>query len=265
MDLLNDPGTSLSKLVEVIEMDLALATGILKLANSPLYRIGRTVESLNQAVVRLGMRECQNLIVAVGMRSLFNKTNRAQQQLQAILWDHSFLTACLCRRFNTLLGLHYKGNEFACGLIHDLGRIVLGLAAPDVFKAADSMDFQEGPELLDRELEVIGTDHCYLGAWFASLNQLPSSLTSAIQFHHTPGDAQEHQELAGLVLLADHLANHLQRGQAPQEYDLSVNPAWPWFAAKCLPTVREQIEREIPDILVQVAEEARQANCLRAA
>jgi HD-like signal output (HDOD) protein len=227
MAVAKDPNSSLKKLSAVIERDPALAAGLLKLANSPLYRTRFAVESVHHAVVKLGTRECQNLILAVGMRSLFRNVPRARQLRYEGLWKHSFLTGCVCRHLGRALNLGYDGEEFAAGLSHDIGRVLLGLAAPDLSEQADPMDFVEGPDLLEREAAVLGTDHCYFGAWFANLNNLPASLVNAVQFHHTPEAAGEHQRLVALVAAADHMANHYQRDHDVEHYDGATNPAWP--------------------------------------
>jgi len=226
MAIAKDPNSSLAKLSAVIERDPALAAGILKLANSALYRTGYGVGSLHQAVVRLGVRECQNLILAVGMRSLFRNVPRAHQVRYEGLLRHSFLTGCLCRRLNRALDLSFEGEEFASGLSHDIGRVLIALGAPDHAEAADPMDFVEGPELLLREQAVLGTDHCYFGSWFANLNNLPAPLVSAVQFHHTPEWAEEHRALVALVAVADHMANYVQREHRAEGYDAADNSAW---------------------------------------
>jgi HD-like signal output (HDOD) protein len=226
MAVAKDPNSSLAKLASVIERDPALAAGILKLANSALYRTASGVGNLHQAVVRLGVRECQNLILTVGMRSLFRNVSRAHQLRYEGLWRHSFLTGCLCRRLNLALGLPFEGEEFACGLSHDIGRVLIALGAPDHCEAADPMDFVEGTEVLLREQAVLGTDHCYFGAWFANLNNLPAPIVSSIQFHHTPEWADDHKPLVALVGVADHMANYVQREGRAEGYDPESNPSW---------------------------------------
>jgi HD-like signal output (HDOD) protein len=226
MVVAKNPNSSLAELSAVIERDPALAAGVLKLANSALSRRGTGECNLHQAVVRVGVRECQNLILAVGMRSLFRSVPRARQAAFEALWQHSFLTACLCRRLDRALGLGLKGDEFAAGLAHDIGRVLLALGAPQQALVADPLDFVEGPEVLLREQAALGTDHCYFGAWFANMNNLPAPLVSAVQFHHTPEWAEEHKALVALVAAADHMANYYQREQRVEGYDAAANPAW---------------------------------------
>jgi HD-like signal output (HDOD) protein len=182
-------------------------------------------------VVRLGLHECRNLIFAVGMRSLFRNVSREQKERCETLWQHSFLTACLCRRLNTSMGLGFQGEEFSCGLSHDLGRLLIALGAPEKFAAIDPLDFDEGPHILTREQEGLGIDHCFFGAWFANVNQLPSSLSCACQFHHTPEEALEHQSLVALVAAADDMANHVQREKCIEGYLLEGKVGWPFLVA----------------------------------
>jgi HD-like signal output (HDOD) protein len=226
MAVARNPASSASDLSAVIERDPALAAGVLRMANSALFRTGRPVETLSNAVARLGMRECQNLILAVGLRSLYRKAPPAQQRRGACLWQHSLLTACTCRRLNQALGLEYGGEEFACGLAHDLGRLLLGLAAPEHCESADPMTFLEGPTAILREREVLGTDHCALGAWFATRNDLPATLVSCIRFHHEPEKADVHPALVALVATADDASNYYQREGQFNGYRLAGSPAW---------------------------------------
>lgn len=260
MAVANDPAAGLRAFGQVIERDPALATGVLKLANSPLYRIGRTIESLDQAVVRLGLRECKNLIVAVGMRSLLRSTTPATRAPCEVLWEHSFLTACLCRRLNRTLELGYQGEEFSCGLAHDLGRMLIAIGVPTHFHAADPMDFRETPRVLDREQSVLGIDHCHFGAWFANLNQLPASLVTAAQFHHHPAEAESHKTLVALVAVADHMANHLHNCH-PAEYDLAANPAWQVLAASINGGMQEKLLGLAPSLLEEAVQEAEEVVC----
>jgi HD-like signal output (HDOD) protein len=256
-----DPDCSLGRLAGVIERDPALAAGILKLANSALYRATCGAGSLRQAVVCLGLRECQNVILAVGMRSLFRNVPRGSQARFEGLWRHSFLTGCVCRRLADVLGLPFEGEEFAAGLSHDIGRVLIALGAPERAEAADPLDFVEGPDLLLREQAALGTDHCYFGSWFANLNNLPAGLISAVQFHHVPDAAEEHKPLVALVAVADHMANYVQRQHRSDGYDAALNPAWPVLQPY---VARGRLEEWADGVLDEATKEAEDVSCLAA-
>jgi HD-like signal output (HDOD) protein len=256
----NDPNSSLQSFAAIIERDPTLAAGILRLANSPLFRVGRSLASLDQAVVRLGLRECQNLIVAVGMRSLFRNVDEGHKRQLERLWRHSFTTACLSRRLARALSVQFQGAEFSGGLAHDIGRILIALGAPEQFDAADPLDFHEGPEVLEREQAVLGTDHCQFGALFANLNQLPGPLVNVIQFHHHPLEAGDHRALVCVVAAADHAANHLERTGTAEGYELEDNRGWALLAAGWPDERRQNFEEQFPGLLAEADKEARDAH-----
>jgi HD-like signal output (HDOD) protein len=254
MAVANDPGSSLRTFARVIEQDPTLATGILRLANSALYGSLRKLASLDQAVVRLGLRECQNLIIAVGMRTLFRTlAPRHKQQLER-LWHHSFVTASLCRHLGRLMNLAHRGGEFSAGLLHDLGRVLVAMGAPNHFELADPLDFNEEAGLLAHEQSVLGTDHCAFGSWFAKVNYLPDTVVAAIAHHHAP--TGEHIALVELVAAADHMANALARGIATTEYDAASNPHWWTLTAGWTEDRREGMAAQLAPLLGQAWLEA---------
>jgi HD-like signal output (HDOD) protein len=258
MEVANSPNSSLKDFASVIERDVPLAAGILKLANSPLYRVGREITSLDQAVVRLGLRECKNLIVTVGMRSLWGNGKIAKKKECETLWQHAFLTACLCRRMNKAMGMSYQGEEFSCGLSHDLGRILFAVGIPNHFDKVDTLSFQEGPDLLAKEDELIGLNHCQFGAWFATVNQLPGSIAEVIQHHHQPAKATSHQMLVGLVTFCDQLANHVFVSKSAEGVDLNQNLGWQFLTTKLDDGVRERVEAQLVTSLTESVREAEQ-------
>lgn len=221
-----DPECSLKTLAGLIEQDPALATGILRLANSAFYRTGRSVESINNAVVRLGQRECQSLIITVSLRQVFHNIPVTKSRQRQALWQHSFTTAVVCRKINQHLNLGFAGQEFAAGLCHDVGRLLIAVGASPYFDLADPMEFKESPSVLAREQDILGTDHSQLGAWYSHLNELPETISHAIRYHHVPGRTPKFPELIGLVAVADHMANAIQRREDPEEYEIEANEGW---------------------------------------
>jgi HD-like signal output (HDOD) protein len=221
--LANDPDCQMLDFTSLIEKDAAITTAILRVANSAYYAGGMPTAKLQQAVVRLGMRPCQNLIVAIGVRSMFRQVESSTSYQCELLWNHSHIVAALCRRLNRSFRLGFDGEEYSSGLLHDLGRILLALADPESFKLARVMDPEEGENVLARERQAIGIDHCALGAWFAEHSNLPPALTRVIRDHHEPVACQRSADLVTLVAAADHIANHIQRTGDPDAYNPALN------------------------------------------
>jgi HD-like signal output (HDOD) protein len=253
MTLANNSSASITQFARLVEKDVTLASSILKLANSPVFSWGRTIESVEQACIRLGLRECQNLMMATSMRGLYHQANPVTKAQCSVLWQHCFLTACLARRLNKELDFDYQGGEFAAGLLHDLGRILVAVTMPEHFNTADPMDFHEDETVVDRERNILETDHCALGTAYAEQNCLPHSAVAAIRFHHDLKSARDHRGVIGLVAAADHMANHLQRGEDASNYDPATSNGFQYLSGGWPPEKTEAFKRKVPGLLAETA------------
>lgn len=260
LSLARDESTKLPDFARLVERDVTLASSLLKLANNPLFSPGRPVDTLEQAVVRVGLRECQNLILAASMRNLFQQTDPVTKGHCSVLWQHCFLTACFCRRLNQELRFDYKGEEFTAGLLHDLGRILLAVTLGDQFEMVDPMTFREESDLLDRERGTLETDHCQLGTAYAKENRFPAATIAAIRHHHDLYQSQDHRGLIGLVAASDHLANHLQRREKPEDYNLEENPGFQFLTRGWNPEQIQTIRQAIPRLIEETLKAAQQKN-----
>ena len=80
LDLANDPDCSIPKFVEVIETDTGLVADILAMSNSAVYGARSEIKSVQQAVVTIGTKQCQNLIISSCLRALSNKLPQSGTQ-----------------------------------------------------------------------------------------------------------------------------------------------------------------------------------------
>lgn len=225
MEMAKDADCSMSAFACLVERDAKLATEILSFANSTMFSNGHPVNSLHHALVRLGFRRCQNLIMSACAKELMSNVSMEQEWIRDILWRHSFTTATACLHINRAFGFGFQGEEFTAGLLHDFGRTLLAIASEDKFGEADSLSFIESPDLLEKEYSVFETNHCEFGAWYAESQNIPESLVAVMRLHHTPALANPHQKLIALVSAGDHIANHLQRFDEQFGYEPEENEA----------------------------------------
>lgn len=251
----NDADCSIKQFAEVINRDMTLAADMLRMANSMVYFRGVPILSLQQAVVRLGFRQCKNLILASSANSLMIQLTLKETWLREALWRHGFLTASIASLLNRALNLGFQGEEFTAGLIHDIGRILLAVLDPGEFSKADRFDFIESGEsvqreMLQREREILGTDHCALGSWFIEYSGLPTSLANVVRLHHSCSCELAVQPLVALTVIADHMANHMQMTKNPAGYDPETNSAIDYLT----PTRSQR--RRLLEIIPTVMEDA---------
>jgi len=212
--LSRDPDASFDEIVALLEQDAVLAASVLRAAQSPLYAGIGGVQSLHQALVRLGLATLRDLVleVAVNLR-VFAVPAYAPSAER--LRRHSAAVAQLAR----LVARHARVESelaFLCGLFHDVGIAGILLTLGDV---------PPGEKLPDLGVlwPAIDAAHEEAGALMAILWELPQELPLVIGGHHQlPTDA-EAQALGAVVCVADRLAEELGAGLVPRAEEAAAS------------------------------------------
>jgi putative nucleotidyltransferase with HDIG domain len=214
--MLQNPDESRQKVAAVLEQDPALASRLLRIANSALYSPTRACGTVMEAVVRLGNRNVADMVAGIAVFGMFSDV----QGLGLRVRDHCAGVAAIAR----ILAVEWRHagaeNVFLAGLMHDVGRLLMMQAGEPRYEQLD-------PELLatpDRvhlvERELTGYDHAILGAHVITDWRLPAEVARAVAFHHQPGRAFEIGGDLGLVValirLADRIDAQAGRGLVPE-------------------------------------------------
>ena len=227
MQVGRNPACSVKEYARIIGRDHRLMVEILGMANSWLYSTGTPVMNLVDAINRLGLAKCQQLILTTCTTALVKKLPIKHPKLRQQLWRHGYLTAAVCTHLNQELRLQFNGEEFTAGLLHDLGRYLIAATAPELYLQVVSAIGTDTRRPLDVERAMLGTDHCEIGREFAIRNKLPAPLVAAIQHHHTPHAAGEHSTIATMVGEAAAYASRREHEQPGVDPDLEVVPRSP--------------------------------------
>jgi putative nucleotidyltransferase with HDIG domain len=258
MAMVNNPDVSSAEVAGLIYRDSVLAAAVLQMANNWMYRGRKVVADVQQAVIRIGLKECGKLLCAIGLRGMaHNHSPAVQKRCEAIL-RHSLFVAHLASAISRTIHRDYNGAEFTAGLLHDIGRVIACVKAPLDFAIADPIDFAEEESILQRERDQFGIDHCAIGYLFATKNNLPEGIVRVVLNHHRPYEEQLQQELVALVAVADRLGNFAQREHKIAGYDLSNCPFYPFLVQYWPKEQKAALRRALPMIVVQAIRETRQ-------
>ncbi|HCY85307.1 MAG TPA: metal-dependent phosphohydrolase, partial [Desulfobacteraceae bacterium] len=140
-------------LTRLIRMDPTLTTQILKTANSPFYKGLGDVDTLKDAVIRLGQNEMVNIIMKVVHQQNFKSKNTLIRKYQNKLWTHSVSCAIgslWTAKYLSMTELVPKA--FIAGLLHDMGKLYL-LTAIEKILESDTAQFKPPPQLIDKILD----------------------------------------------------------------------------------------------------------------
>lgn len=230
MQVGRNPACSLKEYARTIERDHRLMAEILGMANSWVYSTGAPAMTLQDAVNRIGLVKCQELILATCTAGLMKKLPFQNMQIRQRLWRHGYLTAVVCMHLNQRLRLGFNGEEFTAGLVHGLGRCLIAATVPELYLQVVNEVGTDMRRTLEVERAILGTDHCEIGREFAIRNKLPAQLVAAIEHHHAPMKAGEHSQIATVVALAVEISSRLDRDQPAIDPDAEGAPSSPLYA-----------------------------------
>ena len=122
------------ELSKVILKDYSLTNKVLQVVNSAYYSLGRPVNSISKAVTILGFDAVRDLATAIALFEDFLKTGVEKEGISKIL-TRSFLSAMQARDLAVEKNINIVPEEaFICALLHDLGKIIVCIYLPEVYR-----------------------------------------------------------------------------------------------------------------------------------
>lgn len=200
----NDPEVDYKKLAGVIEKEPGLTANILRLANSSYFGGVGQIRSIQLAMTRLGLRRIHQMAVAVCIEPLAKVKIKGYDLGPRELWEHSLATALASAKIAQHLGLRDTSDAFTVGLLHDLGKTVLGNFIDVDMDAI--MDQVKGGEVSFDEAErsVLGMDHAEVAGILLQNWKLPQEIVDAVRWHHRPALFEgDDDSLVSIVHIAD--------------------------------------------------------------
>lgn len=200
------------RLADVLGRDQALATRLLRMANSAYYGLQSEVASVQRAVSVLGTGEVRALVLAVAASGIAAKSSLPVAFDLAGYWRHQLCVAACCRMLARRVSPGDADVLYTAGLLHDIGKLLMAGLCPEAWQAVQVLMDEEGLETAEAEERHWGLDHGVIGARLLSYWDLPSALTEPVNWHHAPQYAGAHEHNARLLNLADRLLLMYERG-----------------------------------------------------
>lgn len=160
----------------LIETDMALAAAVMKAVNSSLYGLRGRVQSVQQALTYLGMREVAAITFEMGLRAAFPTA----AELETV-WKRASQRGLLMGRMGQMLGVDPWASHSA-GLFEECGKAVLYRHAPAHYPAmlrAATRDV----DLVELERTAFGVSHDALGAALCESWGLAPAAVASVRHH----------------------------------------------------------------------------------
>lgn len=117
-------GQSYREISRIVAADTALVTRLLALTSSALYHRATPSHSVEQALLRLGTRKFQTLLLTSALRQLMFELGGDEWQQLRDFWRHSLTTALTAKTLATLTRYPEPEEAFLLGMVHNIGELI---------------------------------------------------------------------------------------------------------------------------------------------
>lgn len=214
--MLEDPEVGTAEIGAVLGEDAPLAAKVLRIANSSFYGLRERCLSTEQAAGVLGLRVLKNVVTQAAVIQRYEHLAGFPGFDVDAIWRHSSMVAAACsgiaRRSTRTTEL--TPEEFhVCGLLHDIGKVVLLDSLGEVYAELVQRSGREQVALQHLESAELGFSHTDVGSLIALNWSLPEAVANAIQYHHGPRERVAEDPVVALVANANLLCHRIDEGR----------------------------------------------------
>ena len=227
IQLASNPDTEIRKIIHVIKSDPALATKLLRTANSSIFRLGCEITTIERAVPLFGYVPLSGLVLSFSLLPSSTKEGPIATRLQQF-WRSSLTQAVAASELAKLAGGGMPAEYFVAGLLQDIGALALLRTAPEEYCRVQEKEEQTELPLPLIEKELLGVNHIDIGVELLERWGLPKRIQHAVAMHHADplelkasceyGSLQ--RALASSAAVADHFFRKQKRSGNQLVYEL---------------------------------------------
>ncbi|RMH58233.1 MAG: HDOD domain-containing protein [Candidatus Hydrogenedentota bacterium] len=223
LKLVHDPESNAADVQMILGRDQSLSTKVMKLVNSAFYGYAGKIKTLHQAVVILGFDTIKSVALSATVFTAF-AGGRKNFDRDAF-WRHSIATGVAARLLARECRMKEIEESFMCGVIHDIGKVVLDQYAPGDFDRVLAYVQEKNCLIYEAERAVLGSSHAQVGRWLGMKWGLPAEIVDVIFYHHQPANAQRAPKQTAVVHVADILARTRKLGSGGDAKVPPLDPA----------------------------------------
>jgi len=215
-------------LSRIASADVALAAGLLKTANSPLFARSRNADTVEQAIAMLGLSQSAQVLTGFLTRNAI----RVNPGVLNRFWETSHWRALACEYVARQIDTGEPGIAHTFGLFCHVGMPIMMQSLKGYSSTLVEAWARQDRSFTATENAVHRTDHAVVGAIVARAWHLPMSIAVAVRLHHdfdALSDPRVPRDVATLVAIG------LVTEQLVQAHlGLKELLEWQQFGTQCL-------------------------------
>jgi HD-like signal output (HDOD) protein len=190
----------MSIISKAISEDVGISSSVLQVVNSVAFRRASEIQSIQQAVMTLGIKRLLPLVKSVALKSSMGESERL-----ASFWDHASKIATVASFAAELLQKPaLKDHAYMLGLFHNAGVPIMMLKYADYNEVLTLANTNGWNNVADLERQKYQTTHTVVGALLGQKWNLPAVMSDVIYYQFDVEGLYESGELSktGLDLLS---------------------------------------------------------------
>jgi HD-like signal output (HDOD) protein len=157
---------------DILSVDPALTSKILKLVNSSIYSRANKILSVKHAINLMGLKAVQNLALSFALVNKF-RAEKAGEFDYVGYWKSSLFGAISAKYIADKMGSKLSEDTFILGLLQDIGILTVGNCFPQkycqILEKIDKGKFSQ----IEAETIVLGINHMEIGQYLIKSWGLP--------------------------------------------------------------------------------------------
>jgi len=224
-EVLRDPDASATDLALVLKEDPSVAGKVLRLANSAYIGFPRAVSSVQHAVVLLGFKRIQSLIITTELLSSCRNTASFPFSIDRFRL-HSVTVACIAENIGRHLRRYRDIDEnelFSGALLHDIGKLIAAIVDPSEVKTVSGRSIEQCIPYYRAETDTFS--HTIFGSAVGEAWNFPAELIACIRGHHAAACFPDYHRIVSIVHIADVMAHLIGYPLFPEEVTPAIDEA----------------------------------------
>jgi len=219
MESFGNDDVSVEDIAKKIGMDQSISAKVIRMANSVIYRRGKEVESISQAVIRLGFNQVRSIVVAVTLSNVFPEIPGFDKNK---FWKDTFTTASIAKALAKHAGINQE-TAFTCAMMHNIGELLLQILKPDECSLI-ALSIEAGEPRLSAQHATFGFDYSQVGVELAKHWDFSEIFCDAIEQQLDPLSYETPSQAAILIRLSV-FASFAWEAEVPPETIVARFPA----------------------------------------
>ena len=218
---LSNPDSNLDQVEELVQIDQAITAQILKVSNKIEFLEPHEprIVTIHDALHKIGYENAKRIALNFSVLKIMRITKFPTNFCCEDLWQHSLGVAVAASVISERLGLESPDQAYACGLIHDLGKLVKVSHNYRGFSKEIASAYRKDIDMHDLEIRRGLLRHDFLGYYLLDIWQMPKQLKQVVKWHHTESksdridvECDQSNNLIDIVFLSNLLTNKLKIG-----------------------------------------------------